>query len=36
VALHEVRHWAQIAWTVRAAGPAPPGNHDLFDSKALV
>jgi uncharacterized damage-inducible protein DinB len=36
MALHEVRHWAQIASTVRAAGLAPPGNHDLFYSKALV
>jgi len=36
MALHEVRHWAQIASTVRAAGFAPPGDHDLFYSKALV
>lgn len=36
MALHEVRHWAQIASTVRAAGFAPPGAHDLFYSKALV
>ena len=35
-ALHEVRHWAQIAAAVRAAGFAPPGDHDLFFSKALV
>ena len=34
--LHEVRHWAQIAAAVRAAGHAPPGDHDLFYSKALV
>lgn len=34
--LHEVRHWAQIASAVRAAGFAPPGDHDLFYSKALV
>ena len=34
--LHEVRHWAQIAAAVRAAGFAPPGDHDLFYSKALV
>jgi uncharacterized damage-inducible protein DinB len=33
--LHEVRHWAQIASVVRAAGFAPPGDHDLFYSKAL-
>jgi uncharacterized damage-inducible protein DinB len=36
MALHEVRHWAQIASAVRMAGYAPPGNHDLFYSKALV
>ena len=34
--LHEVRHWAQIAVAVRIAGFAPPGDHDLFYSKALV
>lgn len=34
--LHEVRHWAQIAVAVRAAGFAPPGEHDLFYSKALL
>jgi uncharacterized damage-inducible protein DinB len=36
MALHEVRHWAQIAAAVRVAGFAPPGDHDLFYSKALV
>jgi hypothetical protein len=36
MALHEVRHWAQIASAVRAAGFVPPGDHDLFYSKALV
>ena len=36
MALHEVRHWAQIAAAVRLAGFAPPGDHDLFYSKALV
>ena len=36
MALHEVRHWAQIASTVRAAGFTPPGDHDLFYSKALI
>jgi uncharacterized damage-inducible protein DinB len=36
MALHEVRHWAQIAAAVRAAGLAPPGDHDLFYSKALI
>ena len=34
--LHEVRHWAQIAVAVRMAGFAPPGDHDLFYSKALL
>lgn len=33
--LHETRHWAQIALSVRRAGIEPPGNHDLFFSKAL-
>jgi len=33
--LHEIRHWAQIALAVRRAGLEPPGNHDLFYSKAL-
>lgn len=36
MALHEVRHWAQVATAVRIAGFAPPGAHDLFYSKALV
>lgn len=36
MALHEVRHWAQIASTVRTAGFTPPGAHDLFYSKALI
>jgi uncharacterized damage-inducible protein DinB len=33
--LHETRHWAQIAFALRRAGLEPPGNHDLFYSKAL-
>lgn len=33
--LHEIRHWAQIAVSLRRAGLEPPGNHDLFYSKAL-
>jgi uncharacterized damage-inducible protein DinB len=33
--LHETRHWAQIALALRRAGVDPPGNHDLFFSKAL-
>ena len=35
ILLHEVRHWAQIALAVRLASLEPPGNHDLFYSKAL-
>ena len=34
--LHEVRHWAQIAAAVRMVGFTPPGDHDLFYSKALL
>jgi uncharacterized damage-inducible protein DinB len=33
--VHETRHWAQIALSLRRAGLEPPGNHDLFFSKAL-
>jgi uncharacterized damage-inducible protein DinB len=33
--LHETRHWAQIALAIRRAGLDPPGNHDLFYSKAF-
>jgi uncharacterized damage-inducible protein DinB len=36
MALHEVRHWAQIAAAVRMAGFTPPGDHDLFYSKSIV
>ena len=36
IAIHETRHWAQIALGVRQAGLEPPGNHDLFYSRALV
>jgi uncharacterized damage-inducible protein DinB len=35
ILVHEVRHWAQIALAVRLAGFEPPGDHDLFFSKAL-
>lgn len=35
ILVHEVRHWAQIALAVRLAGLEPPGDHDLFYSKAL-
>jgi len=33
--LHETRHWAQIALALRRAALEPPGNHDLFYSRAL-
>jgi uncharacterized damage-inducible protein DinB len=36
MALHEVRHWAQIAAAVRMAGFTPPGDHDLFYSKSII
>ena len=35
VLLHELRHWAQIALALRVAGFEPPGDHDLFFSKAM-
>ena len=35
VLLHEARHWAQIALALRLAGFEPPGDHDLFFSRAL-
>ena len=35
MALHEVRHWAQIAAAVRMAGFTPPGDHDLFYSNSI-
>lgn len=30
ILLHEVRHFAQIAYAVRLSGQAPPGKHDIF------
>jgi uncharacterized damage-inducible protein DinB len=33
--VHETRHWAQIALSLRRAGLEPPGNHDLLYSKAM-
>jgi uncharacterized damage-inducible protein DinB len=36
ILLHETRHWAQVALAVRLAGFDPPGDHDLFFSKALT
>lgn len=33
--LHEMRHWAQIARTVREHDVAPPGRHDLMFSDVI-
>ncbi len=33
--LHETRHWAQVALAVRLGGFEPPGDHDLFFSRAI-
>ena len=30
IVIHELRHFAQIAYAVRVAGQEPPGRHDLF------
>jgi uncharacterized damage-inducible protein DinB len=30
ILLHEIRHFAQIAYAVRVAGQVPPGEHDYF------
>ncbi|MCA1562056.1 MAG: DinB family protein [Acidobacteria bacterium] len=35
ILLHETRHWAQVALAVRLAGFEPPGEHDLFFSRAM-
>ena len=35
ILLHEMRHWAQIALAVRLGGFEPPGDHDLFYSRAM-
>ena len=35
ILLHEIRHWAQIALAVRLAGLDPPGEHDLYYSRAM-
>ena len=35
ILMHETRHWAQIALALRRTGLEPPGNHDLFYSRAL-
>jgi uncharacterized damage-inducible protein DinB len=35
ILVHEIRHWAQVALAIRLAGFDPPGDHDLFQSRAL-
>lgn len=35
ILIHEIRHFAQIALAIRQAGFEPPGDHDLFYSRAL-
>lgn len=35
ILMHEIRHWAQVTLAVRLAGLEPPGDHDLFFSRAL-
>ncbi len=30
IVLHELRHWAQVAYAARVTGIDPPGEHDLF------
>ena len=36
ILVHEIRHWAQIALSLRLAGIDPPGDHDLAVSRAFV
>ena len=36
ILLHEIRHFAQIAYAVRVAGHEPPGEHDYFFSPVDV
>lgn len=35
ILMHEIRHWAQVTLAIRLAGIEPPGDHDLFFSRAL-
>lgn len=35
ILVHEIRHWAQVAVTVRQHNLAPPGEHDLLFSKSF-
>jgi uncharacterized damage-inducible protein DinB len=35
VLVHEIRHWAQVAVTVRQHGLVPPGEHDLLFSQSF-
>jgi uncharacterized damage-inducible protein DinB len=34
--LHEIRHFAQIAYAARVAGHEPPGDHDIFYFQELL
>ena len=36
ILLHEVRHFAQIAYAVRVAGHEPPGEHDYFFRRSIA
>ena len=35
IVLHETRHLAQLAYSARLNGAAPPGEHDLFYFEAI-
>jgi uncharacterized damage-inducible protein DinB len=35
ILMHEIRHWAQVTLAIRLAGIEPPGEQDLFFSRAL-
>ena len=35
ILVHEIRHWAQVAVTIRQHNLAPPGEHDLLFSKSF-
>ena len=35
ILVHEIRHWAQVAVTIRQHQLAPPGEHDLLFSKSF-
>ena len=35
ILVHEIRHWAQVALTIRQHGLVPPGDHDLLFSESF-